>query len=270
MKVAHISDLHFGKGISTQKLNSLIDDIHYQQLDLVLVTGDITDRGTTQQFRQAKRFLDSFGCKYLTVPGNREICFFAPWELLVPSLSMRRYRSFFGKSDKVFYKSDQYKTVFLGLNSVSQFPSWPGSISRDSRYWFKEQAEKHPSHFKVLFLHHPILPVLRASSFWAHQLSDASAIFTICAQTGVQLVLQGHKHRSSVVELRIPETEASLVVSSCGSPLLDRWDSSYHIISIANDMIDIEPREFVKGKFSGKTVYSFKNLGIVNSPPSNS
>jgi len=265
MKIAHLSDLHFGKEISHEKLDALTDDLIEQAPDLVVVTGDITDRGNVKQFRQAKNFLDSTGCSHLTVPGNREVSLFAPWELLIPSMSMRRHRSFFGQSDKVFYKSEEHKTVFFGLNSVSRFPSWPGSIARDSRYWFKEQAKNYLTYLKVLFLHHPISPVLRASSYWAHQLSDASAILTICVQFRVQLVLQGHKHRSSVVELRVPETKASLIVSSCGSPLLDRWDSAYHLIVIENDTIQIEPREFVRGKFSGKTSYSFERLKIQGS-----
>lgn len=260
MKIAHLSDLHFGKSISPHKLLALTSDLVEQKPEVVVVTGDITDSGNVKQFVQAKDFLSSIGCLFLSVPGNREVSLFAPWELIVPSLAMRRFRRFFGQSDKVFHKFEQDRTVLLGLNSVSQFPSWPGSISRESRYWFRENAEHFLTYFKVLFLHHPLLPVLRASSFWAHQLSDASAILTICAQFKVQLVLQGHKHRSSVVELRIPETHASLIVSSAGSPLLDSWDSAYHLIEINLDTIEIQIREFVEGKFSTKNSFSFERL----------
>ncbi len=257
MKIAHLSDLHFGKMISAEKLNALKEDILLHKLDLVIVTGDITNRGKIAEFQQAREFLDSLCCKYLTIPGNREISLFAPWELIIPSLAMQRHRSYFGKSDQVLYKSEEHNTVMFGLNSVSQLPSWPGSIHRQSRYWFREEVNNHKSYFKVLFLHHPIMPVLRASSFWAHQLSDASAILTICAQFGVRLILQGHKHRASVVELRIPETKSSLVISSCGAPLLDRWDSVYHVIDIDNDTIQINPREFSAGSFAGDTSYFF-------------
>lgn len=260
MKIAHLSDLHFGTSISSEKLKALYSDLLIQQPDLIVVSGDVTDRGHTRQFRQAKDFLDSTRCAYLTVPGNRESPVFAPWEFLIPSFSMRRYRSFFGSSDKVFFKSEEHQAVFFGLNSVSQFPSWPGSISRKSRYWFKEQVENYLSYIKVLFLHHPVLPVLRASSFWAHQLSDAGAILTICAQFKVKLILQGHKHRSSVVELRIPDNNSSIIVSSCGSPLLEHWDSVYHVIRIKKRLIEIEPREFVDRKFSTKTIYEFEKF----------
>ncbi len=257
MKIAHLSDLHFGASISPEKLKALSSDLLDQQPDLIVVSGDVTDRGHTKQFRQAKNFLDSTCSPYLTIPGNRETPVFAPWELLFPSFSMRRYRSFFGSSDQVFFKSKEHQAVFFGLNSVSQFPSWPGSISRKSRYWFKEQVEKYLPYLKVLFLHHPVLPVLRASSFWAHQLSDAGAILTICAQSKVKLILQGHKHRSSVVELRIPDNKSSIIVSSCGSPLLEHWDSVYHVIRINKRLIEIEPREFIDSKFSTRTIYEF-------------
>ncbi|MFH0957188.1 MAG: metallophosphoesterase [Pseudomonadota bacterium] len=257
MKIAHISDLHFGKKISTEKLHALKEDLLFHKLDLVIVTGDITDRGKHNEFHQARLFLDSLCCEYLTIPGNREVSLLAPWELIIPSFSMKRHRSYFGKSDQVLYKSAAHRAVMFGLNSVSQFPSWPGSISRESRYWFREEATNHKSYFKVLFLHHPVLPVLRASSFWAHQLSDASALLTICAQCGVRLILHGHKHRASVVELCIPETKSSVVISSCGSPLLDHWDSVYHLIDLESDTIRINPREFSKGEFGGETNYSF-------------
>ncbi|MGC8660794.1 MAG: metallophosphoesterase family protein, partial [Desulfomonilaceae bacterium] len=149
--MAHLSDLHFGKSVSPQKLVALTSDLVEQKPDLAIVTGDITDTGEVKQFVQAKDFLDSIGCLYVSVPGNRDAPLFAPWELIVPSLAMRRYRRYFGQTDRVFYQFEQDQTVLLGLNSVSQFPSWPGSISRQSRYWFRETCQRFLTHFKVLF-----------------------------------------------------------------------------------------------------------------------
>jgi hypothetical protein len=61
--------------------------------------------------------------------------------------------------------------------------------------------------------------------------------------------------------------KVSMIVSSCGSPLLDSWDSAYHLIRIGNDTIRIEPREFVGGMFSRKTEYAFERLRIDASHP---
>lgn len=259
MKVAHLSDLHIGRHISRAKLEALETDLGSQGLDLLIVSGDITDRGRIWQFRLAQDFLRSLNIPFVTVPGNREISVGAVWEWMFPPMAMRRYRGFFGDHDRIVYQSDEQRAVFFGLNSVHRFPSWPGTIARESRYWLKEKAARFPGYFKGLFLHHPVLPVIRSSSFWAHTLSDAGEVLNLCTQTGISLILQGHKHRSSVMEIRFPERRARVVVSSCGAPLMPHWDSVYHAIEISSQSIVVEPREFGEGRFEGKRSYQFSS-----------
>lgn len=232
-------------------------DLASQGPDLLILTGDITDRGTISQFRWARDFLRSLNIPFISVPGNREVGVLAVWEWLLPWFAMRRYGNFFGKIDKVVHACQESRVLFFGLNSVHPFPSWPGSISRDARYWLKAQAPKSPDYVKVLFLHHPVLPVIRSSSFWAHNLSDAGELLNICTQTGIQLILQGHKHRSSVMEIKFPERDAKIVVSSSGAPLMSRWDPVYHMIEICTSSIVISPRRFSEGSFSETGIYEF-------------
>jgi len=257
MKSAHLSDLHFGRPISREKLRALAEDIIAHRPELIVITGDITDRGRISQFRWARDFLMSLSIPFISVPGNREICIGAIWEWLFPRFAMRRYRHYFGAPDRVMICDRDSDTVFFGLNSVHAFPSWPGRIARETRYWLKEQACRFPRATKVLFLHHPVAPVIRSSSFWAHTLSDAGEIVNICSQTGITLILQGHKHRSSVIEIRIPERSARLVVSCCGAPLMSRWDPVYHMIDILPHSIAVEPRELLDGTFKSKGSYEF-------------
>jgi 3',5'-cyclic AMP phosphodiesterase CpdA len=257
MRAAHLSDLHFGSHVSPEKLDSLRSDLVSHALELLVITGDVTDRGRLSQFRWARDFLRSLEIPYIMVPGNREVGFSAVWEWMLPSFAMRRYRHFFGASDQVVYHSESSKVVFMGLNSVHSFPSWPGTVSRETRHWLKEQASRFEDYLKVLFLHHPVLPVIRSSSFWAHSLSDAGEILNICTQNGIKLILQGHKHRSAVMEVNFPQREARVVVSSCGAPLMSRWDSVYHLMDLSPATILIHPREFFEGEFVGKGSYEF-------------
>ena len=257
MKSVHLSDLHFGGHISRAKLQALAEDIIAHRPHLIVITGDITDRGRIFEFRWARDFLMSLSIPFISVPGNREICISAIWEWLVPRFAMRRYSRFFGAPDRILFCDESTDTVFFGLNSVHAFPSWPGSISRETRHWLKEQAAQFPRANKVLFLHHPVAPVIRSSSFWAHTLSDAGELLNICSETGIALILQGHKHRSSVIEIRVPERNAKVVVSCGGAPLMSRWDPVYHIIDISEHSIVIEPREFLDGAFEGTKAYEF-------------
>jgi 3',5'-cyclic AMP phosphodiesterase CpdA len=264
MKLAHLSDLHFGRRISANKAEALAGDLVNEAPDLVVVSGDITDQGTIAQFRRAHSFLASLNVPFLTVPGNREIAILAVWEWLFPRFAMTRYRNYFGQPDRVFHQTSDPAIAFFGLNSVHPFPSWLGTIRRETRYWLRQKAESLAETIKVLFLHHPVLPVVRSSSFWAHGLSDAGELLNICSQTGIHLILQGHKHRSSVMELRLPERGSRIVVSACGAPLMPDWDSVYHLIEISNTKITVVPREFLEGSFHAVGHYEFSLDGEAN------
>jgi 3',5'-cyclic AMP phosphodiesterase CpdA len=257
LKAAHLSDLHFGSLVSPEKVEALASDIKLMAPNLVIITGDITDRGYTHQFRRADEFLSSLETPFISVPGNREISFTAPIEWMIPRFAMTRYSRYFGRSDRILFESECGNMVFFGLNSVHPLPSWPGTITRESRYWLKEQAARYPNHIKALFLHHPVVPVIRGSSYWAHCLSDAGEILNICTQTGIKLLMQGHKHRASVMEINVPEREAKVVTVAGGAPLMPFWDAVYHFIEISQSHITVQPREFIEGRFKGKESYRF-------------
>jgi 3',5'-cyclic AMP phosphodiesterase CpdA len=225
------------------------------------VSGDITDRGTLDQFRKARDFLDSLGARYIVTPGNREISPWAPWELIFSSAAMGRHRRFFGESDRILEVIEEHEIVVFGLNTIHQFPSWPGKLSRETRYWFREQSEKFPDMLKALVLHHPVMPVIRSSSFWAHFFSDAGDILHTATKNGFCLILQGHKHRSAVLEVNIPQNGCRLVVSCAGAPLMPYWDASYHRIDLFHNEVEVEPRHFRGSEFQGDQKTGFTGMG---------
>jgi 3',5'-cyclic AMP phosphodiesterase CpdA len=257
MRLAHLTDLHFGTRVRGEMLACLTEDVKAQAPDLLVVTGDVTDRGLLSEFRAARAFLESLGIPFLSVPGNREVGVTAFWEWMFPRYAMGRYRRFFGPSDRVLHCCEEARLAFFGLNSVHPFPSWPGSISRDTRYWLKAQADALKDYRKVLFLHHPVMPVIRGSSYWAHSLADAGELLNISSETGIVLILQGHKHRSAVVEVSVPARDARVVVSAAGAPLMPFWDPAYHVIDMLETHMVVQPREFREGRFLENGAYRF-------------
>src|SRR3712207_1356312 len=73
--IAHLSDVHFGAhdpavvaGVETW--------LDQNPPDLVIVSGDFTQRARVEQYRQAGEFLDRIearGLKTLAVPGNHDV-----------------------------------------------------------------------------------------------------------------------------------------------------------------------------------------------------
>jgi 3',5'-cyclic AMP phosphodiesterase CpdA len=257
MRFAHLSDLHFGSIVSQEHLAALTKDLQTRGLDLIVNTGDLTNRGRVGEYKWAKTFIERVGVEMISVPGNREVPFSAAWEWIFPRLAMNRYRRFIGPSDRIIHCDEKNKICFIGINSVHPFPSWPGQIARDTRYWLMEKAESLKGYKKVLFLHHPVIPVIRASSFWAHQLSNAGEVLNICSEFGISVILQGHKHRSVTARIAFPERGSNILVSCGGAPLTSRWDATYHILEMENSGISVEIREFNNGAFEMKSRYEF-------------
>ena len=70
--IAHISDLHFGRHDETAA-ERLLANISEAQPDLVVITGDLTQRARHWQFAAARAFLEKLPAPAVVVPGNRDI-----------------------------------------------------------------------------------------------------------------------------------------------------------------------------------------------------
>ena len=70
--VAHLSDPHFGTQ-NKRTCEALVQELGELEPTCVVISGDLTQRARRSQFRQARRWLDSLGLRYLAVPGNHDI-----------------------------------------------------------------------------------------------------------------------------------------------------------------------------------------------------
>ena len=89
--VAHLSDLHFGR-VDYAIAGGLIAKLFELRPDLVVVSGDLTQRAKGREFREAKAFLDRLPRPQLVVPGNHDVPLYnimARW--LTPLDLFRRY-----------------------------------------------------------------------------------------------------------------------------------------------------------------------------------
>ena len=66
MRIAHLSDLHFGKH-DEALAEGLANEVAGQAPDLVVVSGDFTQRGTVPEFEAARAFLAALGADHLPI-----------------------------------------------------------------------------------------------------------------------------------------------------------------------------------------------------------
>src|ERR1051326_1231585 len=74
-RFAFISDTHIGSpdGKAEEDLRRTVNDINsMNDISFVVLTGDITELGTNDEIKSAKRILDSFRVKWYIIPGRSE------------------------------------------------------------------------------------------------------------------------------------------------------------------------------------------------------
>ena len=230
--IVHLSDLHFGAH-SEDLGESLLTDVAAQEPDLVVVSGDLTQRARPDQFDQARTFLDRMPGPLLTVPGNHDLPL---WNIPRRLLSQtRRYEHYITADlDPVFALPNM---VVVGLDTMPVWRWKAGHASPRQAEIIRDAFENAPvDAWRILVTHHPVLPV-ECSGFFGRQL-----LINACAETGAAVLLSGHTHVASVSSVPAGGPgERSVLAVVCGTTISRRTRGSpntYGVLHLAG------PREF--------------------------
>ncbi|MDA1373040.1 MAG: metallophosphoesterase family protein [Proteobacteria bacterium] len=73
-RILHISDLHFGPPFLPAVAEALVRTVPALAPDVIVVSGDITQRAKREQFEEARRFFDRLSdYPLLVIPGNHDV-----------------------------------------------------------------------------------------------------------------------------------------------------------------------------------------------------
>lgn len=224
--VAHLSDLHFGR-TDPRVVNALMNDLHQKRPDLVVVSGDLTQRARSHQFAEARAFLDRLPAPALVVPGNHDLApFYRPWSRLFAPRA--RFRHHLPDHDPLPVWNDADMLV-MGLDSTRALRWKEGKLrGRHVDHVSGLVADSAPGACKVAFMHHPL-----PSTAFGHP-------FEALADLGVDLVLTGHVHKvhSEVIVGR--DGSCILVQSSTACSTRLREDANgYALIRIGMPEIEV-------------------------------
>ena len=218
----HVSDLHFGTELpdvvdALQRLHSEIAP------ELVVASGDITQRATRSQFDRADRFFRALAPRHLIVlPGNHDV----PLINLALRLAdpYRRWRATFGATLEPIHDDDAL--LVIGVNTVR--PRWhkdgavsPAQIARVTRRLIAARPEQ----LRVVVTHQPA-EVIRPGD-GPDRLVRAEEALRAWMAAGVDLVLGGHIHLPYIVALsdRYPEIGRQAWLAQAGTAVSRRTRS---------------------------------------------
>ena len=191
-----ISDTHFGteQGAVVEALGTLA---HQQRPDVVVLSGDITQRARPAQFLAARSFMDRLGVPVLAIPGNHDIPLFDLWARLRRPYG--RYSAAFGKDLEPLHRSPELLVVCVNTTRPWRHKNGEVSALQIQRV-ARLLAQADPAQLRVVVVHQP-MAVTRAEDEPNRLRGHADALQT-WAEAGADLVIGGHIHLPYVMPLQ--------------------------------------------------------------------
>ena len=214
VRFAFFSDTHYSEGSgAVRDLSRCVKDVNtLDNLDFVLVGGDLTDFGTDEEIAAVKQILDSLRYKYYVVAGNHD----AKWS----ESGCNTFLKVFG------YENFEFECKgwrFIGCNCGPDMRMAPALIPQESMEWLKGLK---PGVKTVFVNHYP---------------QDTSVLnyFDVTRELkriGTRFELGGHWH--SNVSLNYDGIPGALNRST----LTAGKQPGYNVVKIQNDSVTISER----------------------------
>jgi 3',5'-cyclic AMP phosphodiesterase CpdA len=242
-RILHLSDLHFGA--HDPRLVAAVEArVDEAKPDLVVISGDFTQRARTEQFEEACQFLTRLrdaGHEVLGVPGNHDVPLYDVLRRFLSPLT--RYRRFI--DDELCPFHELADAAVLGINTARSLTIKDGRINDEQvahiRDTFLRMRDDLP---RILVTHHPLfaLPVGDGPEL-GKAIGRQDLALDAIAEAGVDLLLAGHNHRASSHHAPDLVTRAgSALVVQAGTATSTRLrdeEQSFNLIEVAADDVTV-------------------------------
>lgn len=196
-RILHLSDIHFGPKHEPKAAAAVARLVEERQPELVVVSGDLTQRAKPAQFAAAREWAEKLPVPCLCVPGNHDVPLYRVWERLFSPFGA--YRAHFSPDLEPAFADEEIAVV--GLNTATPWTFKNGRVaSRRLRAVpgrFAQAGETRTGQARIAVLHHPLIPGPGAGDQLV--VAGAEAIAATLEASRVELVLSGHLHYGFLV-----------------------------------------------------------------------
>ncbi len=211
---ALITDTHIGGQTAEEDLQRSVDDINtVDTIAFVIVSGDVTEFGSDDELRLAKKILDGLNKPWYIIPGNHD----TKWS----ESGANSFRVVFGGEAFAFTHGEW---LFLGTNSGPNMRMGPGQIPRENIVWL-DSVLSIPSYreMKIISVNH--YPLDEGLNNW-YELTDR------LKELDTRLALCGHGHSNRVMNFE------GIPALMCRSNLrAGKEYGGYNIMTVSGDTL---------------------------------
>ena len=236
-RVVHLSDLHFGRD-RPALLTPLLHAVNSLAPDLVVISGDFTQRARPEQFKTAAAFIAALQPPTLSIPGNHDV----PLDnlLLRIFLPWRGYRKWIDRDLEPTFADSEI--VVIGVNTVNRF-AW-------QRGWFKSRALRKiqaafdkSDRVHIVAAHHPLEHPTGEHKTLMH---GAQRGLTSLSDSRADVVLSGHLHSWRAGPFAKIEGRNAFLQIHAGTSLSDRLRGEVNDFNL----LEIEPDKITVRRFT--------------------
>lgn len=258
--IVHLSDIHFGR-VNPEVISPLIEAVGRIAPDLLAVSGDLTQRARSQQFRQARAFLDQLPKPQIVVPGNHDVPLHNVFARFMRPL--HNYRRFVTSDLRPLHHDEEI--AVLGVNTARSLTIKSGRINQQQVAWVRDTLGAFdPEITKVVVTHHPF--DLPAGHDERQLVGRARMAMEQLAGCGADIFLAGHLHVSHTTHTatRYKIQGHSALVVQAGTAASNRGrgeENSFNVVRISRPHIDVERFEWQpkRGEFGLTTTERFRH-----------
>lgn len=265
--LVHLSDLHFGR-VDHALLGPLRELVERIAADVVVISGDLTQRAREEEFEAARAFLDSLPGPQIVVPGNHDISLYNVFRRFLKPLS--RYKRFITDDLDPVYVDDEIAVV--GVNTARSLTTKYGRVSHEQVANIRERlAGLGPEITRIVVTHHPFdLPEHFEKRDLVVRAPMAMEVF---AETGVDILMAGHMHAShagsTAARYQISEYAALVIQAGTATSTRGRGEvNSFNVVRVAPLRVEIDRYgwDVVGGQFALVSTEKFVRAGAVWAP----
>jgi 3',5'-cyclic AMP phosphodiesterase CpdA len=246
LTILHASDLHFGRPYLPAVGDAFLRMAHEVTPDLVVLSGDFTQRAKVEEYRQAREYVGQLpNVPTVVTPGNHDVPLYRLFERIFSPF--RNYRTYVSEDLDTVTRLEG--AVVVSLSSAAPHHAViNGRITPEQVEWAARAfREAGPEQVRILVAHHHLAPAPDYEG--DSQLPRAREILDAFEEMGVELVMGGHLHRSyignslDVYPGRDPAHGIVIVQSgtttSARGRARERAKNSFNIVRVAADHLEV-------------------------------
>jgi 3',5'-cyclic AMP phosphodiesterase CpdA len=192
-RLLQFSDVHFGVE-HKRACAAALDFAHADPVDLILITGDVTQKGLPDEFAAAGAWIRAMPEPTFVIVGNHDVPYFGvldrlfwPWKAFERATGHPAH-------------DGEFKRDALMVRGVTTARGWQarlnwskGVIDLDqTRRAAEALRQAPPGALRILACHHPLIEMIGTPMTGDVKRGDAAAL--IFAEAGVDLIMTGHTH----------------------------------------------------------------------------